>query len=435
MSKIASMNMNEVGRLEVIQSLVRGEINGPIAALRLGLTPRQVRRLVERYRELGASGLISRQRGKPSNHQLRPEVAQEALKALRQTYHDFGPTLAWEKLAERHDIILSKEAVRTLMIKDGLWTTRGQRKLALHQPRLPRACFGDLVQIDGSPHKWFEERGPRCTLLVFVDDATGRILQLYFAPTESTASYFAATRRYIVQWGKPKVLYADRAAIFRSPVATEVETQFHRALGDLEIDLICAKSPEAKGRVEHMNKTLQDRLVKELRLDRISTIEQANAWCGPFIEAYNKKFAVVARSSVDLHRPAPPAAALDLILTWQDKRKVTSKLTIQHDSAVHVLHDTSAAHASVGRFAVVHKYPDDRIEIRFEGGILHSTRIPNRVKARGPIEVDSKTINDVVDTLHKMHQETKKPRARPHRKLASSKTIATGVRAAKASSG
>jgi hypothetical protein len=431
MSKIVGMTMSEIERASIIRALDKGDIKPQVAALRLAMTTRQVRRLAQCFRNEGASGLMSQRRGKASNHQLDAGLAQRALELLREHYSDFGPTLAAEKLQQRHGLTLSKETVRKIMMKDGLWRTRDQRKATVRQLRPPRANFGDLVQIDGSPHDWFEDRGPACTLLVFVDDATSNILQLYFATTESTASYFTATNRYIVQHGKPNAFYADRAAIFRSPSGAQIVTQFHRAVKELDIELICANSPEGKGRVERMNKTLQDRLVKELRLDGISTIDEANAWSGPFIKAQNERFAVVARDGLNLHRPASAEEDLDVVLTWQDKRKVSARLSLQYEGATHVLRDTSMARQCMGKFAVVHKYRCGRIEIRYDGEVLQHTTMGVRVKAGRPIEVDSKSINSVVDAIHMPPTPVPKTRARAYR-VHTGPGTAKGVAAAKA---
>jgi len=431
MGKIVGMTMSEIERTSIIRALVEGDIKPQIAALRLAVTTRQVRRLALRFREQGAAGLISRQRGKASNHQLDPELAQNALGHLREHYYDFGPTLAAEKLWERHGLALSKEAVRKLMIKDELWRTRGQRQAALHQLRPPRDHLGDLVQIDGSHHDWFEGRGPACTLLVFIDDATSSILQLYFAATESTASYFAATHRYIAQHGKPSAFYADRAAIFRSPSGPQIVTQFHRAVGELGIELICANSAEGKGRVERMNKTLQDRLVKDLRLDGISTIDDANAWSEPFIKAHNARFACVAKDPLNVHRPAGAGEDLGVILTWRDRRKVSARLSLQHEGATHVLRDTLKARQCMGKYVMVHRYRCGRIEIRSGGEILQHATMEGRVKAGRPIEVDNKSLNSVVDTLRVAPGRTPKTRARAYRMHTGPET-SKGVAAAKA---
>ena len=201
---------------------------------------------------------------------------------IRERYHDFGPTLAREKLIELHQITVGKETLRQWMTEAGIWTSRRERKQRIYQPRARRDCLGELVQIDGSHHWWFENRGPKCALLVYIDDATGKLLHLRFAPSENTFDYLQATKTYLEEWGKPIAFYSDKHGVFRSTHASEKDrttglTQFGRALYELNIDIICANTPQAKGRVERANRTLQDRLVKELRLRGISTLDDANA--------------------------------------------------------------------------------------------------------------------------------------------------------------
>ena len=202
-----TMSMREVDRLKTIQAVVDGGLQVGQAAQRLGLSRRQVERLLLRYRAQGAAGLLSLKRGRPSNHQLPTGLAERAIGLIRQHYADFGPTLACEKLQECHGVLLSKETVRQLMIAAGLWVPRKQRLGPVHQPRSRRACLGELVQIDGSDHAWFEDRAAPCTLLVFVDDATSRLMQLHFVPTESTFAYFEALHGYLRCHGKPVAFY------------------------------------------------------------------------------------------------------------------------------------------------------------------------------------------------------------------------------------
>src|SRR5471032_12276 len=272
-----TMSMRELDRLKVIQAVAEARLKPGRAAERLGLSVRQVERLVLRYRAAGVAGLVSGKRGRPGNHQLAGGKAQRALALIRERYEDFGPTLACEKLRECHGIDLAVETVRTLMTEAGLWIPRKQRPPKIHQPRSRRSCLGELIQIDGSDHRWFEERAPACTLLVFIDDATSRLMTLHFTATESTFSYFEATRHYLASHGKPVAFYSDKASVFRSnQYATKGGkgvTYFGRAMFELNIDTWCANSSSAKGRVERAHLTLQDRLVKEMRLRGISTIE------------------------------------------------------------------------------------------------------------------------------------------------------------------
>jgi transposase len=423
--KAGSITMEELERAEIIGASVRGEITAVIAAKRLGLTTRQVRRLQKRFEQEGQGGMISLQRGKSSNNRLAPEVAQKALELVRDHYADFGPTLACEQLRERHHLELSKETLRNLMIEAGLWIPKAARRSRLYQPRERRPCVGELVQIDGSRHDWFEKRTDACTLLVYVDDATGKILHLHFARTETTASYFEATRCYIEQHGKPQAFYADRAAVFRSPSATNrTRTQFQRALDELGIELICANSPQAKGRVERLNRTLQDRLVKSLRLEGISGIEAANAWSGDFVQRYNAGFSRVPRNPLDVHMPLQPNDDLALILAFHDRRKLSTKLTLQHAGLQYLVEDRPSTRGLVGQPIDIHTYPDGRVELRAHGDILaHTTlKIP---RLNSAIDVDAKTLHHIVD---------KKVRNRHYRDNQTAAAISQGVSSAKKTS-
>lgn len=420
--KVGSITMGELDRAEIIAACVKGDITAVIAAKRLGITTRQVRRLQKRFAEDGTSGMVSRRRGKPSNNRLAPEVAQQALQLVRDRYADFGPTLACEQLRERHQVTLSKETLRTLMIEAKLWIPKAARHSRLHQPRERRPCVGELVQIDGSRHPWFEKRGDACTLLVYVDDATGRILHLHFVETESTASYFEATHRYIERHGKPLAFYADRAAVFRSPSATSrTRTQFQRALDDLGIELICANSAQAKGRVERLNRTLQDRLVKSLRLEGINDIKVANAWCRDFIQRYNAGFARVPLSLLDVHVPLRPSDDLTLTLAFRDSRKLSAKLTLQHSGKQYLVADQPGARKLIGQPIDIHTYADGQVELRANGNVLAHT-VLELARLDKPTEVDSKTLHHTVD---------KKTRNRRYRDNQPAAVVAYGVSAAK----
>ena len=210
-----TVSMQELERIKIIAAVAEHRLKVVQAAERLALCERQVSRLVRRYEASGASGLVSGRRGQPSNHELPIDVRVRAMALVRERYADFGPTLACEKLRECHGTTLAKETVRRWMRDAGLWIPRKQRPPKIHQPRNRRACLGELIQIDGSDHRWFEERAPACTLLVFIDDATSRLMILHFTATESTFSYFEATRQYLEAYGKPVALYSDRASELR----------------------------------------------------------------------------------------------------------------------------------------------------------------------------------------------------------------------------
>jgi transposase len=373
-----TMGMREVDRLKTVQAVVDGALRVGVAAQRLGVSRRQLERLLQRYKAQGTAGLLSRKRGRPSNHQLPAGLAERAMALIRQFYADFGPTLAAEKLRERHGVLLGKETVRQLMIAAGLWVPRKQRLGPVHQPRSRRSCLGELVQIDGSEHAWFEDRSAPCTLLVFVDDATSRLMQLYFAPTETTFAYFEALRGYLRCYGKPVALYSDKDSIFRTaqPSAEfgRSATQFGRALYELNIQCWCANSSAAKGRVERAHLTLQDRLVKELRLRGIGSLEAANAFAPHFMADYNARFAKPPRSSFDAHRPLRSDEDLGAIFTWRVQRKVTQALTLQHERRIYLLQDAPDTRVLIHRYIDVWEYPDGRIELRADGRVLPYAR-------------------------------------------------------------
>lgn len=287
---------------------------------------------------------------------------------LRDSYADFGPTLAAEKLETLHQIRLSKDTVRRIQMDAGLWIPRKLRPPKIQQPRTRRACVGELVQIDGCEHRWFEDRAPECTALVYVDDATSRLMVMYFCGAESTFGYFEATREYIERYGKPLAFYSDKASVFRvnkkDAAGGAGHTQFGRALYELNIDGICANTAAAKGRVERAHKTLQDRLVKELRLQGISSIAAANSFMPAFIAEYNSKFAKVARDGHDAHRTVREDETLDLIFAWREMRKVTQNLTIHYDRKLYLIADSAENRRLIGKYIDVFQYPDGQIEIR-----------------------------------------------------------------------
>ena len=397
---VITVSMRELDRLKTVQAVVDGQLRPGVAAERLQITDRQFRRLLERYRQEGPSGLVSRKRGRPANNRLSADREAAALGLIREHYADFGPTLATEKLRERHGLTLSKETIRRLMTAAGLWVPRKQRPPKIYQPRNRRACLGELIQIDGCDHRWFEDRAPACTLLVYVDDATSRIMELRFTYTESTFSYFAATRTYLERHGKPVAFYSDKAGVFRvnHPHATggDGHTQFARALFELNIEGICANSSQAKGRVERAHLTLQDRLVKELRLRGINTMEAANAFATEFIADYNARFAKVPRNSHNAHRALRSDENLDLIFACREPRRVSKSLTIQFDKMLYLLADTPEHRKLVGHYIDVYHYPDGRIEPRANGIALTFTTYDKLSEVNQGAIVDNKRLGHVL---------------------------------------
>lgn len=371
MDELLTMSKKELTRLEVMQRLDEKRLKQREAARQLGISVRQVKRLLRRYRHAGAAGLVSKHRGRPASNRLDARVRKQAVQLMRKRYADFGPTLAHEKLTEVHGLELSVESVRQLMITAELWKPRRAKRARVHQMRPRRACLGELVQIDGSPYDWFEGRAPACSLLVFIDDATGRLLELYFTPQESFFSYGVALRRYLQRHGKPLALYSDKHGIFRVNAKNAVSgtglTQFGRALQELDIQSICANTPQAKGRVERANQTLQDRLVKEMRLQGISGLEAGNAFAPHFMADFDQRFAVVPADARDAHRPLRPTEDLDLIFTRQETRTLSKNLTLQYRKVVYQIHTARPGYALRNARVTCYEQADGEITIRYKG--------------------------------------------------------------------
>lgn len=404
-----TMSMREIDRLKVIQAVIDGRMKPMQAAQRLDLTTRQVQRLVNRYRLEGACGLVSRKRGRASNRQLMPGLANRALLLIREHYADFGPTLACEKLREVHGLRIATETVRRLMTDTGLWIPRRQRSAKIYQPRNRRKCVGELIQIDGSDHAWFEDRGPACTLLVYIDDATSRLMYLHFTYSESTFSYFEATRGYLECHGKPLAFYSDKATVFRvnnvKANGGDGHTQFGRAMFELNIESICANSSQAKGRVERANLSLQDRLVKEMRLLGISTMAAGNAYASAFMTDYNRRFAKPPRNDFDANRPLREDENLDLIFAVREPRRVTARMTLQYDKNMYLLADTPQARAVVGEYVEVYDYPDGRIEVRANGTALAYTIYDRLSEVDQGAVVDNKRLSHILQVAQQVQEQ------------------------------
>jgi transposase len=326
------MAKRELNQISVFEDLTNKRIEQKEAAQILGLSVRQVKRKIKEYRRVGSVSLIHKSRGKPSNRRLKEDEIETVLNLVRENYSDFGPTFAAEKLLEIHKIKINPETLRLKMIEVGLWKPN-IKKVNRHYFRQRKASFGELVQIDGSPHRWFEDRAPGCTLIAFIDDATSRILSLEFAESETTIALMKATKNYLTGFGKPVALYSDRGCVYKvniHNIEEEKVTQYKRALDEIDIRLIWARSPQAKGRVERLFKTLQDRLVKELRLRSISDIKTANEFLKEeYIGKHNNKFSVVAQSENNLHRPLK-GYNLDQVFCLKEERSVNKDMTIRY---------------------------------------------------------------------------------------------------------
>jgi hypothetical protein len=390
------MSDKEITRLEVMQRMKDKRLTQAEAGQMLKLSVRQIKRLYRAYKGQGAKGLISVRRGKESNNRLDAVVVKQAIDLIYERYRDFGPTLAHEKLVEVHGLKISDESVRRLMIAEGVWKPKRAKKPAVHQMRERRACLGELVQIDGSDHDWFEGRAPRCNLLVYIDDATGQLLELWFVPEETTFAYFAASRHYFERYGKPVAFYSDKHGIFRvnqeqTSGLSDGITQFGRAMQELDIQIICANSPQAKGRVERANQTLQDRLVKELRLQDISDIDTANAFLPQFREDFNRHFAVQPRSSHDAHRPLLKTENLDLILTRQKTGTLSKNLTVQSNRVIYQIQSDRPDYALRNAQVTVCENAQGEVTILYKNKPLPYT-IFHKASQQAEV-VDSKTLD------------------------------------------
>lgn len=381
-----TMSANERNRLEVLGRALERRLTQHDAAQRLDLSLRQVERLCRALRDRGAAGLVSRKRGRPSNHKLPAAVRVRAVDLVRTHYADFGPTFACEKLREQHDLRVSVETLRQWMSEDGIWVSRAQRARRPQPPRYRRPCLGELIQIDGCDHEWFEDRGPRCTLLVYVDDAPSRLMELCFADTESTFDYFHATRRYLERHGKPMAFYSDRLSVFHVYARHRAQggpglSQFGRALQALNIDSLCAQSPQAKGRVERANGTLQDRLVKELRLRGLNDPAAADPYLPVFMADYNHRFAQPPRVAHDAHRPLRAAENLAQLFTLQETRRITAQLTVHYKRGLYILEDTVENRRLRGADALVCEAADGTVTLHGQGRLL-ATRLQHKDHAQ-----------------------------------------------------
>ena len=413
---VIAMSDKELDRMQVLQDLSTKQITVSEAAGLMRLTRRQVFRLAKRYRQDGPAALASRRRGRPSNRSHPAAVRTEALALIKANYADFGPTLAAEKLAECHHLRLGVETLRQWMRADGIWKDRQQRLPRVYQPRYRCAGMGELIQIDGSEHGWFEARGPQCTLLAFVDDATSRIMHACFVAAESTFDYFRATRAYLERYGKPVAFYSDKHAIFRvnkrEAAGGDGMTQFGRALDELTIEIICANAPQSKGRVERCFSTLQDRLVKELRLAGIDTPEAGNAFLPGFLEAHNARFAKTPFSDRNAHRPLTERDNLDEVFAWREERTVTQSLTLQCYQTLFLLEPNEVTRPLARQRVMVCDYPDGRLAIKHKGRELPYRVFDKRQRVNQAAVVENKRLGPVLAYIAERQRDLDMSRSR-----------------------
>ncbi|MEP4979703.1 ISNCY family transposase [Ascidiaceihabitans sp.] len=424
------MSERELNRIEVLAQVDDGRLSVQNGANMLDVTKRQMFRLMKRYRTEGAPAIRHKSRGKSPNNKIHKAKRDYAIALVKEKYADFGPTLAAEMLTEHDGFKVSRETLRKWMIEDGILLSRKQRR-TFHQPRLRRECFGELVQIDGSDHRWFEDRAGPCTLLVFIDDATSMLMELRFVQSESTFSYFTALESYLLKHGRPVAFYSDKHTVFRVAKPNQHMTgmtQFGRALAELNIEILCANSSQAKGRVERANRTLQDRLVKELRLAGVSSMEDGNAFLSGFIERYNARFTKAPAKPNDLHRALNiEPDRLSEVFCLRDQRHVTKDLMLKYDRKRIKLEINELTRGLVGKYVDVYEYGCGRIQIRANGIVLpHAILNPERKITHAAI-TENKRLSAVLEHI-KAEQDKAPPKVKVKPISAKNGYVKTGRR-------
>lgn len=399
---ILAMSWAERERSGIVRAISEGRLLQREGAERLGICLRQMKRLLRNWRGSGDAGLVSRQRGRVSPLRLCAATEAQVVSLLGGSYEGFGPTLAAEKLAEREKLSVSRETVRRLQIKHKLWRPKRRQEKRVFQLRERRPRFGELIQIDGSLHDWFEGRGPRCTLIVFIDDATGRLTALQFAPAETTRAYLLALRIHVLAHGTPLAFYSDRHGIFRVNAKDahtgDGKTEFGRVAERLHIEAIHALTPQAKGRVERANQTLQDRLVKEMRLLGISGIEAAQAFVPQFMTIWNRRLAVEPRDPADAHRPwSQTPEALDIELARQEERVLSKALTFSASGTLYCIKTKDAGIALRGAKVTLRHFLGGSLMVTYKTRNLEVTAV-RKLPHPAPAE-DEKTIDARFNTI------------------------------------
>jgi transposase len=359
MQEIYSMNKKELLRLNILQQIDNKQVTQKKAAELLNISTRQVRNLMHAFKTDGAKGIISKKRGIMRNRKYEASVRSQALKLMVEKYENFGPTLVCEYLEKHDDMIISRETLRKWMIEAHMWVSKSRKK-NIHPLRQRKEHFGEMLQGDGSHHDWFENNCP-CTLVYFIDDATSRITAARFFEEETLDAYFEILKEHLLTFGVPWQLYTDRFSVFESRTKENL-TQFRRALETIGIKWIGANSPQAKGRIERANRTLQDRLVKAMRLGQIKTMEAGNSFLERFIVEYNSKFSKKPMKSKDLHRPLDGKLDICRTLARYEERTLTKDLIFQYHNE----------HYKIVQ-AKLDYFPGDKIEIRkMKGGEIRA---------------------------------------------------------------
>lgn len=388
---IIPMSQKNIKRFDVLSRLLRKEMNGTRAADLLDLSIRHIRRLKGLVEHGGAKALLHGNTNKQSNRRIPEKEHSKIISLIHKHYADFKPTFTSEKLAERHAINRDPKTIRTIMITEGLWVSKKQKGPEDHRSwRQRKAAYGEMEQFDGSYHRWLEGRGPELCLLLAIDDATGKVPYAFFDRNEGVFPVFSFWKQYIITHGKPLSIYLDKFSTYKStkPASEEnhdIKTQFQRAMAELGVEPISAHSPQAKGRVERVFSTLQDRLVKELRLAGISTIEDANLFMiEEFLPRFNKRFSVEPRSKENLHRSLAreERIKLDAIFSRQEERVIQNDFTFSFKKQWYQLHDTQPVLVRKRERVIVEERIDGSVHIRLRGKYLSYTIVPKRQEKR-----------------------------------------------------
>jgi transposase len=390
-----TMSRRETKRLHIIHQALDKRITQKTAAELVGLSSRQIRRILKRVRKEGDDGISHRSRGKASNRRLPQGLKDKVLKLYRKQYGDFGPTFACEKLLDVHEIKLSDETLRQWLNQENLpYEKRKGRKH--RQWRERKHHFGEMLQMDGSHHAWFEGRGPECVLMGYIDDATGKVYGRFYS-YEGTMPAMDSFRRYIKRYGIPQSVYLDKHSTYKSNAKQSIEdeledrkpmSQFERSLTELGVTVIHANSPQAKGRIERSFRTLQDRLVKEMRLARINSVVQANEFLIKYHPIYNAKFKVKPVSAVDVHQRALSIRELDKIFCIREERTLRNDFTIAYNGKLYQIKD-----AIKTQKVAVEERMDGSLHITYRGLDLRYREIkrqPAKEKEKAPLLIDRK---------------------------------------------
>lgn len=384
---LITMSVKELDRFQIIKKLVGKHINGTEAAKFLQLSVRQVKRLKAKVIKFGAQGLLHGNRGKESRNRIDNKERTKIIELLHKHYHDFKPTFANEKLFENHGIDHDSKTIRQIMIDQGLWKPRLKKKFAVHRSwRERRFCYGEMIQFDGSYEYWFEERNDKCCLLASIDDATGKLIFLKFAEHEGVFPVFGFWQEYLAKNGKPRSIYLDKFSTYNinhqlARENSDTLTQFERATQELKIELIKANSPQAKGRVERLFGTLQDRLIKELRLANISTVEAANVFLEKtFIPKFNARFAVEPRNKTNLHQKltVKNLKRLPSAFSRQTERTILNDFTFSFKNQWYQLTEGQPATICKKDTVIVEEHLDHSVHIRLRGKYLNYKLLPQR---------------------------------------------------------